>query len=175
MGESKSFVLSGDHQIDTELGTIHFGLLPKICSDSSRGDVFALSSCFIRTSEGIWFCLSRAICVSVIMFSQSILGVFFLRLLSSPDLSPGISLFALLCRSESPAPAPAEPRSHILVCRCTDAGKKYPGAPHGDADPLRFPSQGSGQARGPSRLPAQVTEGPNIPKMRLQTGMKRSV
>lgn len=34
MGESKSFVLSGDHQINTELGTIHFGLLPKICSDS---------------------------------------------------------------------------------------------------------------------------------------------
>lgn len=99
-------VLSGDHQINTDLGTIHSGLLPKICSDSKRGDVFALSSCFIGTSEGIWFCLSRAICVSLIMFSQSILGVFFLRLLSSPDLSPRISLSALLCRSESLHPTP---------------------------------------------------------------------
>lgn len=70
------------------------------------------------------------------MFSQSILGVFFLRLLSSPDLSPRISLSALLCRSESLHPPPAEPLTHILVCRCTDAGKKYPGAPHGDADTL---------------------------------------
>lgn len=38
------------------------------------------------------------------MLSQSILGVFFLRLLSSPDLSPRISPSALLCRSESPHP-----------------------------------------------------------------------
>lgn len=49
-----------------------------------------------------------------------------------------------------PAPAPAQPRGHILVCRCAGAGKEFPGAPHGDADPLWFPSQGSGQARGPA-------------------------
>lgn len=74
-----------------------------------------MSSCFIGTSEGIWFCLSRAICVSLIMFRQSILGVFFL---SSPDLSPWISLSALLCRSETPHPPP---RSHAVTFWYADA------------------------------------------------------
>lgn len=118
MGESESFVLSGDNHINTELGTIHFGLLPKICSHSQRGDMFALSSCFIGTSEGIWFCLSRAIWVSLIMFSQSIFGVFFLCLLSSPDLSPRISHSALLCRSESVHP---RPRSRAVTFWYADA------------------------------------------------------
>lgn len=63
-------------------------------------DMFTLSLCFIRASEGIWFYLSRAICVSLIMFSQCILRVFSLGLLSSPDLSPEISL-SLCCAGQS--------------------------------------------------------------------------
>lgn len=41
--------------------------------------------------------------------------------------------------------------------------------------PALIPLAGLGSGLGPSRLPAQVTEVPNISKMRLQTGMKRSV
>lgn len=68
--------------------------------------MFTLDLCFIRTSEGIWFYLSSAICVPLIMFSQCVRRVFSLSLLSHPDLSPKLSLFALLCRSESLHPRP---------------------------------------------------------------------
>lgn len=82
-------------------------------------DMFTLSLCFIRTSEGIWFYLSRAICVPLIMFSQCILRVFSLGLLSSPDLSPEISL-SLCCAGQSPctrAYTAARPRFGMQIHR----------------------------------------------------------
>lgn len=96
--------------------------------------------------------------------------------LSSPDLLTQDLPLSFVVQVRVPAPAPAEPRGHFLVCRCTDPGKEFPGAPRGAA---RIPSPptlaGLGSGSGPSRPPAQVTEGLNIPEMRLQTGMKRSV
>lgn len=63
--------------------------------------VFWLSLGFIRTSEGIWFYLCRAICVFLIAFGQRVPCVFSLSCLPPPDLSPALPLLSLLFRSES--------------------------------------------------------------------------
>ena len=105
------FFLSADNQIKTVLSALNWILslnYAELKRGPYRGEVFILSLCFIRTSEGIWFYLSRAICVPLIVFSRCVLRVFSLSLLSPPDLSPelSLSLFALLCRSESVHPRP---------------------------------------------------------------------
>lgn len=101
-------------------------------------------------SEGIWFCLSRAIWVPLIMFSRCVLRVFSLSLLSPSDLSPALSPFALLCRSESTHPCPRSCMATFWYADTQAQVRPTPGAPHGDDGPLSFTSRLSGQAAGPA-------------------------
>lgn len=94
--------------------------------------------------------LPQPTCVPLIIFSQCVLRVFSLSLLSLPDLSPGLSLFPFVVQVRVHVPTPTQPHGHILVCRYTDAGKSGPGAPHSDPDPLWFTPQLSGQTWSPA-------------------------
>lgn len=133
--------------------------------------MFTLSLDFLRTSEGIWFCLRCATCVPLIMFTRCVVCVFSPRLLAPPwPLTQALSLL-LCCSGQSPCTRSLQPHGHVVVCRYPDTGKSGSGAPHSDPDPLFFTPQFSG----PSRVPAEVTRGLSIPGMRLQTCMKRSV
>lgn len=134
--------------------------------------LFTLCLDFIRTSEGIWFCLCFATRVPLIMLSQCVVCECFFPSVfcSSWPLTQALSLL-LCCLGQSPCTLATQPHGHIMVCGYPDTGKSGSGAPHSDPDPLFF----TPQLPGPSRVPAEVTRGLSIPGMGLQTCMKRSV
>lgn len=105
---------------------------------------------FISTSEGIWFYLSWAICVPLIMFSQCVLRVFSLRFsLFLWPLTQDLSFFFVV-QVRVHAPGHTQPHGHGLVCRYKDTGKSGPGAPHSDPDLLWFTPRLSGQTQSPA-------------------------
>lgn len=117
--------------IRTEVMCLHWAYV-------SAGHLRASGSTSAEPYVFLWSCLAKASYVCFPWASS-------LLLTSHPG-----SLFRFVVQVRVHAPAPTQPHGHVLVCRCTDAGKSAPGAPHGDLDLFWFTPQLSGQAEGPA-------------------------